>query len=263
MSHLTVDDLEKLFLDKLQEKYKLNERDLKKAFSGFDTNQNGLLEVDEIGGLVNQILNGISAGQIQALLDRFDVNGDGQITYEEFLAYLLERKDAMERNIGRRSMPTNRKEDNRPSSRARNQPQPAGRASGSGPNSGQGIGPYGDDDEMDNNNQRGGNVSNRAVAMHRRQREPPRDTGGRGKPYYAEDDEVNEDDDDDNDDGDDYDDDEEEDECDDRYRGGGGGGRGGPPQSQRRQQVSPQYPFLTTLIPSITHPLTRPLTHLI
>ena len=230
MSHLTVEDLEKLFLDKLQEKYKLNERDLKKAFSSFDTNQNGLLDVDEIGGLVNQILNGISPGQIQALLDRFDVNGDGQLTYEEFLAYLLERKDVTERNIGRRSIPTNRKEDSRPNSRARNQPQPAGRASGSGPNSGQGIGPYGDDDEeRDHNNRGGSNVANRA-STHRRQREPPRETGGRGKPYYAEDDEE------DDEDYDDYEEEEDdEDDDDERYRRGGG--RGGPPQSQRRQQV--------------------------
>lgn len=226
MAHLTVEDLEKLFIDKLQEKYKLNERDLKKAFSTFDTNQNGLLEVDEIGGLVNQILNGVSPGQIQALLDRFDVNGDGQVSYEELLEYLLERKDAMERNIGRRTIPSNRKEnDSRPNSRGYNQPQPAGRASGSRPHSGQGIGPYGDeaDDVIDNNDR---SMSNRA-ATHRRQREPPRETGGKGKPYHAEDDEEDDED-------DDYEED-EDDEDDDRYRRGGG--QGGHPQSHRRQQV--------------------------
>lgn len=41
-------DLETLFIEKLQEKYKLNKRDLKKAFNKFDTDNNGLLDLDEL-----------------------------------------------------------------------------------------------------------------------------------------------------------------------------------------------------------------------
>eukprot|EP01033_Poteriospumella_lacustris_P021238 gene21238-15726_t len=41
-------DLETLFLEKLQEKYKLNIRDIKRAFSRFDLDNNGLLDLNEM-----------------------------------------------------------------------------------------------------------------------------------------------------------------------------------------------------------------------
>ena len=40
----SVQELESVFVDKLLEKYKLNERDIKRAFARFDTDGNGLLE---------------------------------------------------------------------------------------------------------------------------------------------------------------------------------------------------------------------------
>ena len=48
MNQLGTDELEHLFINKLQQKYKLNERDLKKAFSRFDNNNNGLLDLEEL-----------------------------------------------------------------------------------------------------------------------------------------------------------------------------------------------------------------------
>ncbi len=41
-------ELETLFLEKLQEKYKLNIRDIKRAFSRFDLDHNGLLDLGEL-----------------------------------------------------------------------------------------------------------------------------------------------------------------------------------------------------------------------
>jgi Ca2+-binding EF-hand superfamily protein len=41
-------DLETLFLEKLQEKYKLNIRDVKRAFARFDLDHNGLLDLREL-----------------------------------------------------------------------------------------------------------------------------------------------------------------------------------------------------------------------
>ena len=94
MTELSPSDLEQLFIDKLQLKYKLTERDLKKAFSRFDKDGNGQLDTKEIGVAVGLMLNGVSDEQIRGLVRRFDINGDGKVSYEEFLKYLLKRSNA-------------------------------------------------------------------------------------------------------------------------------------------------------------------------
>jgi EF-hand domain pair len=92
-NNLSSSDLELLFLEKLQLKYKLNERDLKKAFSRFDKDCNGSLDIKEISTAVRLMLNGVTDEQVRNLVKRFDFNGDGKITYEEFLSYLLSRSN--------------------------------------------------------------------------------------------------------------------------------------------------------------------------
>ena len=83
--------LESLFLEKFQEKYKLSERDIKRAFSHFDVDKNGLLSIEEIGKLFAHFLNGVRDSDIQALVQCYDVNGDGSIALEEFFAFLTSR----------------------------------------------------------------------------------------------------------------------------------------------------------------------------
>lgn len=91
MSTSSLYDLETLFLEKLQEKYKLNIRDVKRAFARFDLDQNGLLDLSEMVKGVQTFLNGVKETQVKALVDCYDVNGDGKISYEEFLHFLTTR----------------------------------------------------------------------------------------------------------------------------------------------------------------------------
>lgn len=118
MAELSPSDLEQLFIEKLQLKYKLTERDLKKAFSRFDKDGNGQLDTREIGIAVSLMLNGVSDEKIRGLVRRFDINGDGKVSYEEFLNYLLKRRDARATDVTAASStrPARKVEDSQPQS---------------------------------------------------------------------------------------------------------------------------------------------------
>lgn len=90
---MTSSELELLFIEKLQLKYSLTERDLKKAFSRFDKDADGLLDMTEIGSAVRLMLNGVTDMQIRSLVERFDINCDGKISYDELLHYLITARD--------------------------------------------------------------------------------------------------------------------------------------------------------------------------
>lgn len=77
--------VESLFLEKLLEKYKLNARDIKKAFLNYDKDNNGLLDLDELQSFISMYLNGVKNTDIANLVSRYDLNGDGKISYEELL----------------------------------------------------------------------------------------------------------------------------------------------------------------------------------
>ena len=84
--------LETLFIEKFLEKYKLNERDLKRAFSKFDKDNNGLLDLGELKIGIAMFLNGVKDDDIRNLIAKYDLNKDGKISYDELLHLLTTRK---------------------------------------------------------------------------------------------------------------------------------------------------------------------------
>ena len=83
--------LESLFIEKLTEKYKLTERDIKRAFCKFDRDNSGYLDLDELTTAVHQFLNGVDRSVVAELAQCYDVDGDGSISLVEFSRFLLSR----------------------------------------------------------------------------------------------------------------------------------------------------------------------------
>jgi len=63
-------------------------RGLKSAFALYDTDGNGLLDLDEMQKGIGMILNGVQDEDVRALVNAYDLNGDGKLSYEEFLSIL-------------------------------------------------------------------------------------------------------------------------------------------------------------------------------
>jgi hypothetical protein len=83
--------VEDLFLEKLSEKYRLTERDIKRAFAKFDTDNSGFLSVDELSAAISQFLNGVGRDAVAKLVQYYDVDGDGTISISEFAKFVLSR----------------------------------------------------------------------------------------------------------------------------------------------------------------------------
>jgi WD40 repeat protein len=83
--------LESLFIEKLTEKYKLTERDIKRAFCKFDKDNSGYLDLDELTTAVSGFLNGVDRRQVAELVQCYDIDGDGSISLAEFSRFLLSR----------------------------------------------------------------------------------------------------------------------------------------------------------------------------
>jgi WD40 repeat protein len=88
---MTVDELEKIFVNKLSEKYQLTDRDLQRAFKRFDRDGNGYLNLQELTDAIRLFLNGIDDSLVAELAHVYDVDGDGQISVVEFTSNLLTR----------------------------------------------------------------------------------------------------------------------------------------------------------------------------
>ena len=107
-SSMSTAELERVFIEKLTEKYKLNDRDIKKAFCQFDVDGNGLLDLDELQNGFKLFLNGVSENQIRQLVARYDINGDNKISFEEFIGLLRSRQASISDASNRSRVPSQR-----------------------------------------------------------------------------------------------------------------------------------------------------------
>ena len=84
-------EIENLFVEKLEEKIKLTERDIQRAFKRFDTDGSGFLSANELCRAISIFIPGVPLNQVQELVQRYDVDGDGQISIDEFTQLLMSR----------------------------------------------------------------------------------------------------------------------------------------------------------------------------
>jgi WD40 repeat protein len=84
-------EIEDLFVKKLTEKCTLTERNITRVFKRFDKDNSGYLDVDELASAMHLYLNGVDRSRVQELVSYYDVDGDGTISLEEFISFLISR----------------------------------------------------------------------------------------------------------------------------------------------------------------------------
>ncbi|XP_004308824.1 PREDICTED: calmodulin-3-like [Fragaria vesca subsp. vesca] len=70
----------------------LSERQLREAFKVFDKDQNGFISADELRHVMTSLGENLMDEQVEVMLHEADIDGDGQINYEEFVKVMLAKK---------------------------------------------------------------------------------------------------------------------------------------------------------------------------
>ncbi|HET7784531.1 MAG TPA: EF-hand domain-containing protein [Myxococcales bacterium] len=63
--------------------------EIRKAFDAFDRNGDGLVSIGELLQLMEQIGQTLSRKEAEDALRRGDTDGDGQLSFDEFIAFML------------------------------------------------------------------------------------------------------------------------------------------------------------------------------
>ena len=67
------------------------ERELAEAFKVFDREGNGYITSQELKHVMLKVADELTEEEVDAMIKQADVNGDGQIEYEEFIALLMNK----------------------------------------------------------------------------------------------------------------------------------------------------------------------------
>ncbi|WP_224242661.1 EF-hand domain-containing protein [Hyalangium gracile] len=65
------------------------EGEMREAFEAFDRNRDGLVSIDELLQVMERLGEKMSRQEAEASLRRGDSDGDGQLSYEEFVAFMM------------------------------------------------------------------------------------------------------------------------------------------------------------------------------
>ena len=66
-------------------------RELAEAFKVFDREGNGYITSQELKHVMLKVADELTEEEVDAMIKQADVNGDGQIEYEEFIALLMNK----------------------------------------------------------------------------------------------------------------------------------------------------------------------------
>lgn len=67
--------------------------EIQKVFNRFDTNQDGKISADELGGVLKALGSDTSAEEVSRMMDEIDTDHDGAINLDEFASFCA-REDA-------------------------------------------------------------------------------------------------------------------------------------------------------------------------
>ncbi|RDX87434.1 Calmodulin-related protein [Mucuna pruriens] len=81
-----------------------SEEELKEAFRVFDKDQNGFISAAELRHVMTNLGEKLTDEEVDEMIREADVDGDGQINYEEFVKVMMAnlKDDKRERRAGRR-----------------------------------------------------------------------------------------------------------------------------------------------------------------
>lgn len=65
------------------------EKELRDAFSVFDTDGSGAIDRKELKRLMKKLGQALTEAELDAMMDEVDTNGDGEISFEEFKAMMV------------------------------------------------------------------------------------------------------------------------------------------------------------------------------
>ena len=65
------------------------EKELKDAFAVFDTDGSGSIDRKELKRLMKKLGQALTEGEVDAMMDEVDSNGDGEISYDEFKSMMV------------------------------------------------------------------------------------------------------------------------------------------------------------------------------
>ncbi len=67
-----------------------SEDNLRSAFAVFDTTGDGYISADEMRRIMINVGEPVTLEDVERLIERVDIDGDGQISYEDFVTSMME-----------------------------------------------------------------------------------------------------------------------------------------------------------------------------